>query len=444
MSAVPQDRRVDPVQRLRDLDELERRGAELAGVLATAAAGLVDVLATAIETGLWEGDGFRSVEHWAAVRFGLSGARAASLVRAARALRELPACAAAFESGEIGEDHVREIVRAGLTTDNDETAVELARHATVSQFRKGLSFLPRPEPAPDPDDSDERPPAPGAAHVSFGHGDDATWSLHVSRLDALGGALAEKALGAARDACFADRHGRAPEGSEEAAQVTWASAFDRMCQAALAQLDPRSRDGRPPSERYLVNVHLDAEHPERSRLHLGPALPPSIRSLLLCDSQVRLWMTDRLGNVGLGRRERVVDPRLRTVVEARDGGCIIPGCPVTRNLEIHHLDPWEHEGPTESWNLVATCRGPDGHHRQLHDGRIRIEGNPDRPDTLRILDARGRPIGPAPPRPPTSADPSEAAADLGLPDQRWHNRSGERAHWEHLAWHDLPPPPDAA
>ena len=280
--------------------------------------------------------------------------------------------------------------------------------------------------------------------MTFGHADDGTWSLHALRFDTLSGSLAERALGAARDSCFRDRHGRDPEGSEEASEITWASAFSRLCESALAQLDPQTRAGRPPSERYLVHLHLDAEHPERARMHLGPALPPSLRSLAMCDSQVRLWCTDRLGNVGLGRRERVVDSRLRTVIEARDGGCIIPGCPVTRNLEIHHLVPWERGGPTETWNLVAACRGPDGHHHQLHDGRVRIEGNPDRPDTLRFLNARGKPIGPAPPRPPANSDPPTAAAHLGLAPAAWQNRSGERARWEHLAWRPLlaTPPPE--
>ena len=156
---------VDPVQRLRDLEALERRGAELAGVLATATAGLVEVLTEAVESGLWEGEGFRSVEHWAAVRFGLSGSHAASLVRAAKILPALPACAAAFRAGEIGEDHVREIVRSGITADNDQGAADLARAATVSQLRTGLSFLPRPEPEPR-----ARGRRPGAG-ASIGDGD---------------------------------------------------------------------------------------------------------------------------------------------------------------------------------------------------------------------------------------------------------------------------------
>jgi hypothetical protein len=404
-------------------------------VLNVTTARLVEVIGEVLVDDLWRSYGFRSPEHWVGLKFGLAPRRAGRLVAAARALRGLPACSEAFAAGEISEDHVAEIVRAEVTASNDRNVADLARAASVTQLRKGLSFLPRPEPEPTEDDAGDEAddPAPRPqARVGFGHDDDGTWSLHATGFDPLAGATAEAALRAARGSLFRDRHGRDGDDAE-LDEITSADAFGRMCEAALNWLDPETNAGRPPSERYLVNLHLDAEHPEAARIHLGPALPAALRDHALCDAQVRVWITDQLGNVGLGRRQRVADPRLRTVIETRDGGCIVPGCPVTTNLEIHHLRHWTGHGPTETPNLVATCRGPDGHHRQIHDGRLTITGNPDQPRTLRFTDGRGRPLGPLTPRQPGTRPPPG----------HWHNRSGERADWSLVTWRD-PHPPRAA
>jgi hypothetical protein len=427
---------VGPSERERRLDAVEARGAELAGVLARAAAELVEVVAEAVTDGLWKGEGFRSAEHWVGLRFGLSPRRARHIVAAARALPDLPACAAAFASGEISEDHVAEMVRAGVTAANDAAAADLARAGSVTQLRKALSFLPRPDrPDPDPgDDLDERDRAPAPAHTSFGFADDGTWGMQVRGLDPIRGGLADRAMRAAREALFRDRHGVDPDDLAQLDDITWSDAFARLCEAALSQLDPHTATGRPTSERYLVNLHLDADHPDHAQIHLGPALPAALRQQQLCDTQVRLWCTDQLGNVGLGRRQHVVDPRLRTVIEHRDGGCIVPGCPVQTNLEIHHLGHWEHGWPTETWNLAALCRGTDGHHRQIHDGRLVIRGNPDQPDTLEFTNTHGQPLTRRRPPPPTT-DP---------PPGRWTNRSGERADWNHLTWRDPDTPDHAA
>jgi hypothetical protein len=422
-----------PSEREQQLDAVEARGAELAGVLARAAAELVEVVAQALTDGLWKGEGFRSAEHWVGLRFGLSPRRARQIVAAALALPDLPACSAAFASGEISEDHVAEIVRAGVTADNDAGAADLARAGSVTQLRKGLSFLRRPEPDPG-DDPGGRDPAPAQTSTSFGFADDGTWAMQVRGLDAVRGGLGDRAMRAAREALFRDRHGVDPDDLAQLDEITWSDAFGRLCEAALSQLDPQTATDRPPSERYLVNLHLDAEHPEHAQIHLGPALPAALRQERLCDTQVRLWFADHLGNVGLGRRQHVVDPRLRAVVEHRDGGCIVPGCPVQTNLEIHHLLHWEHGWPTETWNLVALCRGTDGHHRQVHDGRLVIRGNPDRPDTLEFTNAHGRPLTRRRPPPPTG-DP---------PPGRWAIRSGERADWRHVVWRDPGAPDNAA
>ncbi len=429
VSTVEQDRR---------LGELEARGAGLAGVLNATSAALVSIIYEVLDGELWNGRGLRSPEHWVQLRFGVSPTRARRLVGAARALQVLPQVRKAFEAGETSEDHVAEITRAEVSEVHDEQVVTLAREASVPQLRRGLSFLP-PEPKPEGEDEDEPESGPSESvrpkrQVGFGYGDDGSWRLSAT-LPADEGALVQKAIEAGRDAEFRARHGREPDPGAESG-VGWADGLVRLATAGLDGLDPSTRAGASPSERYVVNLHVRADEPGApAAVHLGPALPVSLRRYLLCDATVRAWVADQLGNVGPGRKARVVDPKLRAVIEHRDGGCIVPGCSGHRWLVAHHIQHWENGGPTETWNLVCLCRA---HHRLVHSGQLRISGDPGRPATLRLPDDHGRPIGPSPPVPP-DVPPDQAARRLGVADGSWRIRGGEPADWKCVYWHEHPP-----
>jgi hypothetical protein len=193
-----------------------------------------------------------------------------------------------------------------------------------------------------------------------------------------------------------------------------------------------------PTERYLINLHVNAgDDLEAALLQAGPYLPSAVRAGLSCDALVRVWIDDQLGNVNLGRTARTVDDALRTVVEHRDRGCRVPGCGATKWLHIHHIWHWERGGPTDTWNLVALC---PAHHRAVHRGDITITGNAD--GELTFTDRNGRPMRHIPP-PPMRFPLHDAAFDLGIRHTAWHNRTGERADWRWLAWNDFagnPPP----
>ncbi len=426
--------------RMVEIMEVEGRLASLAGVIAAATAEQVELIAGALQSEAWHGAGIVSPEQWVGLRCGVSPAHARRLVAAARGLAELPLVQAAFAVGELTEDHVAEIVRAGTTATHDDQVVDLAREATVTQLRKGLSFVPRAEPAarapsaPDAPAPDAQSSACATApkcererrapvRVSFGYDDDGTWWLN-GRLRAEDGALIERALVAGRDAVFRDRHAEQGDGAVST-DVSWADALVRVAHAALDGLDPSTAAGRPPSHRYQVIVHL---HPDAgvTRVHEGPVLSPDDAAHVACDATARGWWQQPAGPVNLGRRARVVDDKLRTVIEHRDQGCVVPGCGQRRWLRIHHVWHWEHGGPTDSSNLVSLCAA---HHRAVHDGEIVLSGDPDRYELV-VTDASGRVIGPSPPRP--------IDRPLDTQHQRYRARSGERADWRWMWWRDLP------
>ena len=128
--------------------------------------------------------------------------------------------------------------------------------------------------------------------------------------------------------------------------------------------------GRPgkPGE-VLLTVSVDTlTGTMANRCQLGPALVHQ----WTCDAVVQPVLTDAKGEVlDVGRRHRVVPPRLRRALGLRDGEvCQFPGCGARAFLEAHHLEPWLEGGETKIDNLALICRR---HHRFLHQAKFSVE-----------------------------------------------------------------------
>ena len=68
----------------------------------------------------------------------------------------------------------------------------------------------------------------------------------------------------------------------------------------------------------------------------------------------------------VGRTERVVPPRLRRALEARDRHCAFPGCRAhVRRCNAHHVREWKRGGSTDLDNTVLLCVR---HHHAVHEG----------------------------------------------------------------------------
>ena len=394
----------------------DARISELMGVINAATAELVSVISAVLESGAWGGGGVRSPEHWVAWRAGVSTTRAKGLVAMARRLGKLPTVAEAFAEGRLSEDTLRLVV-ARTPPERDGEVAELAQLMTVPQLARTLRSLPRAE-------SPGAEPAAVGGEVSFGHdGGDRFW-LRAEGMAAERGAVVARALEAARNA---ELRARRPEGTDgSATAVTWADALERMAVAALDALDPATNQGRSPSERYQVLVHVRAGDLLAANVHLGPALSASARRRITCDAALR-WVLEEEGRpVSWGRRRRSVDPVLRRLVEDRDRGCRVPGCTQVRWVEVHHLRHVEDGGDTVPENLAVLCpRQHDEHPR----GLLGIAGDPTTPDGLVFTDRWGGSVHRPPPTPP----------DRPLPDaaHRWHAPSGEPFDGRWFIWADV-------
>ncbi len=97
---------------------------------------------------------------------------------------------------------------------------------------------------------------------------------------------------------------------------------------------------------------------------------------LLCDAGVTTLIVDALGvPLDLGQTVRLATPAQRRALAIRDGGCVFPGCdaPVSW-CDAHHVDWYEHGGPTDIANLALLCRR---HHGITHRHGWTMTTTPD-------------------------------------------------------------------
>jgi hypothetical protein len=197
-----------------------------------------------------------------------------------------------------------------------------------------------------------------------------------------------------------------------ARRITWVDALMKLATDALASPGEAADEGR---DRYVVNFFVDVDEAGAPTwLHLGPLVSPEVRREHTCDGVVRAFLRQRGRVVARGRRRRVVDPALRTVIEERDGGCRHPLCTATRWLHVHHIQHWEDGGATDPSNLCVLC---PHHHRAHHHGEFTIEGDPEDPRGLVFRASAGWIIRPPErdrPRPP-SPEPTNWQRPWGGP-----------------------------
>ena len=421
------------------MEDLEEELNEIAGHLNAQHARLAVLTRELLDQpSAWASDGIWTVEQYLCWRTGISSAHARQLADIARRADELPACMEAFERGELSLDQATVLARK-VPSWADVAATDLAKMLTVSQLRRSVGkyeFPHIPEPTsvasdtesnpgesadeatiigpsiPDGHGASPEPPAPqstcGAGccghtepidRCSFGVHDDGRFRLTLET-DRVRGEIIEQALLESRDALFNDGQ----------VDVTWVDAFSEICDRSLdAVASPERRN------RFRINMHLDVDG--RLSNATGHFLPDAIRRYITCDGLLTPVLVDNGIPISMGRSQHIVPDRTRRVVIHRDGGCGVPGCGSSKFLEVHHIIHWEHDGVTETWNLIALC---PHHHRLHHQGKLGIAGNADVPGGVVFTDGNGKQIlaSGARPRPP-GAPPSP-------PVGRYQHPLGER------------------
>ncbi len=85
---------------------------------------------------------------------------------------------------------------------------------------------------------------------------------------------------------------------------------------------------------------------------------------------VPILFNDRGESLNLGRSSRLHNARQRTVIAARDGGCLAPQCDRPASWsEVHHINEFGRGGKTELNDGVLLCRH---HHMMVHNNGWRV------------------------------------------------------------------------
>jgi hypothetical protein len=326
----------------------------------------------------------------------------------------------------------------------DVEIADIGSHMTVAQLRRTLGAYQFPtipksddsddgveEPAPDPesgnadDDSSNADSNNGSAGEGnddgceptpadrcwFNLGDDDRFRLNLNT-DTETGAVIENALVEARDALF--RAGQT--------DVTWVDALRELAERSLDSItDPARRD------RYRINVHITTDG--KAVDANGWRLPDAIRKYITCDGLITPVFLAIGIPVSVGRTQRIIPERTRRIVQLRDGGCRVHSCTQDKFIEVHHIIHWEHDGTTDTWNLIALC---PHHHRLHHKGKLGISGNADEIDGVTFTNENGRPIA------QTGAKPEPPGAPPAAPEGTYEHPYGEpiQNRWFHL---NVPP-----
>ncbi|MGD6978730.1 MULTISPECIES: HNH endonuclease [Citricoccus] len=136
-----------------------------------------------------------------------------------------------------------------------------------------------------------------------------------------------------------------------------------------SSLEAEPRSGKSP-ESAGTSARDDGSGERGSRFssasYAGEISPTTIRAWA-CDAELIPVVLGGEGEVlDLGRSRRLFTRTLRRAITARDGGCTAPGCTIPAPwCEAHHIEHWEHGGPTSVDNGVLLC---SHHHHAVHAG----------------------------------------------------------------------------
>jgi hypothetical protein len=398
-------------------DQLEERICGLSAQIHAATAELVGLTARLDSEGSWYGIGVRTCAHWMSIQTGMDVVTGSELIRVCHALETLPKLAAAFADGRLSYDKIRAVTRVA-TPDDEDVWLGLALEASGAQLIRICRTVRRALEAADPDVAED---ALGRRSLRTWWRDDGMLEIFAV-LPREDGAAVVAALEASARAILTELREAAPaqRAVDDPARITHEMLrADALIRVADEWIGSVSREPTPAPTKQVV-VHLDSRVLTDSdagvRCHLedGPWLSIGAARWLGCDSDV-VAILERDGSpLDAGRAHRVISPRLRLALQARDRGCRYPGCGVPAcRTDGHHIRHWFDGGRTDLKNLISLSRF---HHRRHHEGAFAIrvvEGA-----TMRFELADGTPMqqmapmATASPLVPRSGIPLNAAAAL--------------------------------
>ncbi len=327
---------------------------------------------------IWANDGSRSCAAWLGRAAHRDRAEAAALVGRGRALRDMPAAAAAHGEGQLSARHVRQLAKARRLAPeafaaDEEWLVGQARSLTYDDFTKVIAYWCQ---CAAPDDVEEQARRRYENRsVKLGSGLDGGGFLDVE-FEPVGFAEFSEALRRIEhelwEADWADARDRlGPDARQrDLARSNAQRRYDALIEMARrASSTPAGAKAPKP----LITVHVD--HPTLMgricELSTGTVLTPGEVLPILIPAEVeRVVFEGPSRIIDLGRRQRFFTGGTRRAVEILHPTCTHPTCRVPSEFcDIDHVPDWEHGGRTDHDAGVPRCQPHHPKRRQRSKGR---------------------------------------------------------------------------
>ncbi len=327
------------------------------------------------------GDG--AATHAAVNEMAVSGRKARGEVRDAVRLGELDATRAGLAAGTVPVGHAQLIARAAGDAPVDEVFLAArAQREGYDEFRRTVARHVADVSADDGASVLERQRQARTGTIRTRHCDGMT-VVHLE-VDPLTGARLGTAIAAAERRLFRneDRAERRTPPQRTADAIT------------ELILNPDAK--RPGGASLIVVADYDMVNRElvNGRLADGTPIPIGEIAKIAVDAQLLPTIFEAAtGDLRMGRATRTATDMQRAALALRDKGCVGCGIPPER-CQHHHIEFWQHEGPTDYWNLVTVCA--DCHHHKIHQQGFTVAWNPN--------DVR---FGLQPPTTPPNGQPSD-------------------------------------
>src|SRR5882762_2556288 len=166
---------------------------------------------------------------------------------------------------------------------------------------------------------------------------------------------------------------------------------DAFCDLILRAANPRG--GAKAQLTVFLDLNTLIDQVGTATLESGCKLSASTVRRLACDSHlIPTVLNGRSVPLDVGRTRRLVTPRQRKLLIARDRGCAYPGCcNPARWADAYHIKNWADGGSTSLDNTVLLCRR---HHRIVHHSAWQVRMNTGLPEFIppKWIDPAQRPL----------------------------------------------------
>ncbi len=336
-------------------------------------------------------------------QFGISAYQARRLAKTAESLTTMPQILGAVQDGHISAEQGALVAeshkRAPMSTQDQQELLDLGGWQGHDEFKKSVAAREDKRRADDGMSRAERQRARRSFKVFDGSGGMVV--LHAE-LDHVAGERVKIAVDAMSAKMLVDDIAFDPIRTFEQrnADALVALITQQPAETASAVAEGTSGCGTPnevaaggpdcgikPQKTMLViSADYDAIEGQLKNAGLIDGTPIELDELrrLACEAQIMPMIFGSDGQpLYMGRAQRAVTKAQKLALYRRDRGCV--GCGLRPQIcDAHHIQPWDHNGPTDITNLVLLCpkchtKTHKHHHTIEHDtqtGRHRLQPPP--------------------------------------------------------------------